>query len=348
MLRPLSHAAALGFGALVALFVAGPPVFRANAAPISVSARPLPLNPQDPGQQVLGPLRYLGGLHLSASDRRFGGISGIEWESACQRLLAVTDTGAWIILSPEHRDGRLTGLSGPAHIAAIRDRAGNAPARKALADAEAMSRGRDGATFVWFERQNIAQRYQRASACAPASLDAAADRILTAPAMARWPENDGPEAAARFFADQLVITEDRDKRADTHEGLILSERGQVRATIALPLPKGFRPTALALLDEAADGRSARYILLARQFSPSSGVAAQLFLITVPAGGGSVTPTLIAELRPPLTVDNMEAVAIRREGDRTILYLASDDNFNPLQRTILLAFQWDPPVAAPVR
>ena len=35
---------------------------------------------------------------------------------------------------------------------------------------------------------------------------------------------------------------------------------------------------------------------------------------------------------------MEGVALRREGDRTFVYLVSDDNFNPLQRTLLMKFE----------
>ena len=40
----------------------------------------------------------------------------------------------------------------------------------------------------------------------------------------------------------------------------------------------------------------------------------------------------------LPVDNMEALSVTREGDRTIVWIASDDNFNPLlQRTLLMKF-----------
>ena len=53
------------------------------------------------------------------------------------------------------------------------------------------------------------------------------------------------------------------------------------------------------------------------------------------------PEEIARLAPPLTVDNMEALAIRREGGRTFIYLASDDNFSPLQRTLLMKFELMP-------
>jgi hypothetical protein len=34
---------------------------------------------------------------------------------------------------------------------------------------------------------------------------------------------------------------------------------------------------------------------------------------------------------------MEALSVDSENGRTILWIASDDNFNPLQRTLLLKF-----------
>ena len=48
---------------------------------------------------------------------------------------------------------------------------------------------------------------------------------------------------------------------------------------------------------------------------------------------------LAQLVPPFTVDNFEGLAVfpdKRGG--TIIYILSDDNFNPLQRTLLLQFR----------
>ena len=52
--------------------------------------------------------------------------------------------------------------------------------------------------------------------------------------------------------------------------------------------------------------------------------------------------MLAVLAPPLTVDNMEAIAARKnEAGETILYLMSDDNFSSDQRTLLMMFRLDP-------
>ena len=40
-----------------------------------------------------------------------------------------------------------------------------------------------------------------------------------------------------------------------------------------------------------------------------------------------------------SVDNMEGLAVRQDADgRVFAYLVSDDNFNPLQRTLLFMFE----------
>jgi len=50
---------------------------------------------------------------------------------------------------------------------------------------------------------------------------------------------------------------------------------------------------------------------------------------------------VARLAPPLNIDNMEALSIVSEGDKIIVWIASDDNFNPLQQTLLMKFALDP-------
>jgi hypothetical protein len=44
------------------------------------------------------------------------------------------------------------------------------------------------------------------------------------------------------------------------------------------------------------------------------------------------------MKPPLLIDNFEAIAahVTPRGE-TLLLLLSDDNFNPVQRTLLTAF-----------
>jgi hypothetical protein len=45
------------------------------------------------------------------------------------------------------------------------------------------------------------------------------------------------------------------------------------------------------------------------------------------------------LEGTLSVDNMEAIdAIRSPDGKTLIYVASDDNYSPLQTTLLMMFE----------
>jgi hypothetical protein len=55
-----------------------------------------------------------------------------------------------------------------------------------------------------------------------------------------------------------------------------------------------------------------------------------------AADGTLGPVLI-ELKLPGTTDNFEGVAAHRRDGATRVYILSDDNFNPAQRTLMLAF-----------
>jgi hypothetical protein len=104
---------------------------------------------------------------------------------------------------------------------------------------------------------------------------------------------------------------------------------------------GYRPPGEHRITDAALLPDGRLIVLNRSFSLVEGVSVIVTLVDL---GGDLSPGRILEGRqiaridPPLTIDNMEALAIGERGGRTIVWMASDDNFNPLQRTLLLEFE----------
>jgi hypothetical protein len=56
-------------------------------------------------------------------------------------------------------------------------------------------------------------------------------------------------------------------------------------------------------------------------------------------GATVRPEELARLASPHAVDNLEGLAATRGArGETLLWLISDDNFNPLQRNILMLFE----------
>jgi hypothetical protein len=80
-------------------------------------------------------------------------------------------------------------------------------------------------------------------------------------------------------------------------------------------------------------------IIQRDVSLLGGIAAKLAVVDLAAldARRPVEGREIAYLTPPLTVDNMEALGITRESEQTIVWLASDDNYFPLQRTLLMKF-----------
>jgi hypothetical protein len=98
--------------------------------------------------------------------------------------------------------------------------------------------------------------------------------------------------------------------------------------------------------ELADGR---IVLLNRRFTLLEGVSAFVTIIDASGitAGQVLTPRIVARLAAPITVDNMEALSMEREAGRTILWIASDDNFSGLQRTLLMKFALELP-RAPAR
>jgi len=58
--------------------------------------------------------------------------------------------------------------------------------------------------------------------------------------------------------------------------------------------------------------------------------------------------VLAEIKRPLTVDNFEGIAVRRNEKARRSLPSLDDNYNPLQRTLLLMFALKGPDALSLR
>ena len=80
-----------------------------------------------------------------------------------------------------------------------------------------------------------------------------------------------------------------------------------------------------------------WLVVQRSFSPPADVRARVRHMDA---AGALGPVLI-ELKLPGTTDNFEGLAATRLDGMTRLYLLSDDNNSPRQRTLLLAFDITP-------
>ena len=292
---------------------------------VVVTANAVPLDPRDPAQDRVGRLRYLGGLHLSSADPRFGGLSGLRWIG--NGLLAVTDGGNWVAFDLVETGDRLSALQA-ARMGLIRGPQ-RAPLKgKAHVDAEALEADANGLT-VAFERDHRIWNYRNLGD-APWSEPFPDEAWLKA-----LPGNSGVEAIARWGRDwQLYVAEAKQTDAPA-DAVLAALHGMARTYghVAIPVTRGFRPTDAQALD------AGHVLLLSRRQTASGESSAVVQVFPIDAARLMIGAAAdVAQLSAPLTVDNMEGLAIRRENGRTFIYLISDDNFSPAQRTLLLKFE----------
>ncbi|HEX8666967.1 MAG TPA: esterase-like activity of phytase family protein [Allosphingosinicella sp.] len=286
-----------------------------------LAAVPVPLDVSDPGRASLGRLRYLGGWALSSNDLRFGGISAMHVGD--EEVTGLSDAGLVIRFARPDR--------GPPRTVAIAPLAQGPGSGRRKTDRDIESLTAYG-PFAWvaFERINEVWRYRagwlRDASNAP-------------PAMEDWRANRGPEAMVRLPDGRFLIFPERNGR---RTGPLLFEGDPAvpgTRTVALryrPPGEGYRITDAALLPDG------RLLLLHRRFRLLGGISAELLVLRLPelAEGTILSGAEIADFRTPVTVDNMEALSVTQEGGRTIVWIASDDNFSPLQRTLLMKFALD--------
>ena len=284
---------------------------------IAISATPVPLNPADPAQAAVGAFRYAGGVALSSTQTaRLHGLSDMAVTGGLD-LTAVSDEGdllkARLVLD---KDGRIVGLAS-AKITALPGLDGKPLPGKLAADAEGLALMPNGDLLVSFEQDHRIWLYPK---------DGAPPRPVPSPD-AKFPPNGGMEALGPDPAagpDAYVAGGEESGQTWTCRLSGACVPGPVVAK-----PPEFGLVAVARLPE---GRTA---WLLRAWDPIRGSRVTL---TIQASDGRELGRL--ELARPYTVDNFEALAAVPAKDGSIrFYLLSDDNFQSIQRTLLLAFDW---------
>lgn len=328
MLRALCLAGALALGACGSSAADAP--IEDQWRSFEVAATPVEFD-----EPHVGVLRFRGGLELSARERAFGGISGMEVLDD-HRLIAVSDNGDWfearLVLAD---DGTLIGVTGW-RTALMRDEEGEPFASKAAGDAEDLAQLPDGRFAVSFEQTQTIRIYDL-------NRDGPFGAAVAGPVLsetADLPRNAGLEA--------LTATEDGVLIVGAEGGLSSSTpiwRAPVDAqtptppSARYPLSGGY---ALTGLDRLPDGR---FVALERFYAPIIGARARITRFAIDANGEIGPVEVLATLAPPMPVDNFEAIAAVRTADgATRIYIMSDDNFSRRQRTLLLAFDLAEPGA----
>ena len=303
-----------------------PPLGPGEAALV---ATPIPFDTEDPGRRRAGALVFRRGWQLTSPDPRFGGLSAMHVANG--EVIGLTDSGVVMIFA-------LPGSSPNPRVRFI-PLQGNGPAVRRNRDTESLTLHGANA-WVGFERSNRIWRYRVS--------DWAAEGSAEPEKMRRWGNNSGAETLVALNDGRfLAIAQGRDGAEYSDAVLFAGDPADADTpTIDLRYRRigDFVPTDAAML---SDGR---LLVLNRMVSLFGGMEAILMIVDLgsPEPGSVLEGRAIAELRAPMAVDNMEALSIAREQGRTIVRIASDDNYLSLQRTLLLEFELDETALQPDR
>lgn len=270
-------------------------------------------------------LRLMAAFELKSSVSWFGGLSALLVEG--DRLLTVSDRGIlWRATMTRDALGQVTGFTNWQSVALARPRG---LAANEVFDSEGMTRDRAGNLVISLERVQGLAVYDFQT------LEPVAPLRLLPPPLDGAPRNEGPEGLTTWPDGRLLVVE---------EGLRTAPNRYVAAILGGRAPElysyygdvGFQPSDAARLDD-------QLFILSRRFSLLGGFAARLRQIDLDAVRARLlTGRELAVLDQGEFAENFEGVSAQpAPGGTTDLYLISDDNFFPLQRTLLLQFRLDP-------
>jgi hypothetical protein len=306
--------------------------------PIStpVSAIPITFDRDQPERKEFGKLVFRGGLNLFAKSHQFGGYSGIAIDPTGTTLLAISDAGTWMRAQLAY-DGRSLKALQDVTLGPILGHDGKPLTSDNERDSEgiALASGdtRSGQAYVSFERDHRILLYP----FTPKRFGPP-DRAVRLPKESRaMSANQGIEAVALIRAGPLkgtivAFSERLKDRNGNLKGWMIG--GPSPRPITLLRLGGFDITDAAGLPDGG------IVVLERRFRYSEGVKMRIRRIT-PAElkrNALIEGEVLLEATDVLNIDNMEAIAAHRSRTgETILTLMSDDNFSPLQRTLIMQF-----------
>jgi hypothetical protein len=308
---------------------------RIPAPPARIEIHAIPIesfHSRDPDQRQFGALEFRGGLELTSRHREFGGLSAIRVAPDGQGFVAVTDNAHWLTGRIVYR-GNVPAEIADAVIAPILDANGRTLISGGLYDTEALAQ--DGGTlYLGIERIHQILRYDFARG----GVQARGQELPVPPAIAKLPRNKGLEClvyvpSGQPLAGALIGISERG----------LDDEGNILGfLVGGPAPGEFsvrRSNEFDVTDCAttADGG---LLILERHFSLRRGVAMRIRRVPLSAvkPGATIDGPSLIEADLGYQIDNMEGLSVHRDGNGDIvLTLVSDDNFAPIQRTLLLQF-----------
>jgi hypothetical protein len=304
-------------------------------APSAIEIRAEPIRSFDhrePDRRRFGKLDFRGGLVLTSTFKEFGGISSINVAPNGANFVAATDRSWWLRGRIVYDGTRPVGIAG-AEMAPMLGPDGRRLAARGWYDTEAMAR--DGNTvYVGIERVHRIVRFDFGKD----GLKARGRPIDVPAAFRSFPSNGSVEALAFVPRGSGPLGGSL---------IAIAERGRDRNGDHLAfLIGGARPGQFTIkrrndfdVSDATILPSGDLVIVERKFGWTTGLYVRLRRIPIAAikPGALVDGPVLLEADLGQQVDNMEGIGVHRAGGDTVLTLISDDNFSPLQRTLLLQF-----------
>lgn len=315
---------------LAILLLPSPPVGKpaaVKAGALLVTVRSLPLVPAEPDRRWAGALLYQGAWEVRSDNPGFGGISA----------LLATPHGDMLGLSDS---GLLMGFHVGDQPAQRRPFIAPLPVRSEEAelpwwswDSESLTH--DPATDRYWVGFELLQRI-----CRYSPGFARVEACRTWPEIWAWPKTGSVESLARLPDGRFLAIGEMGMTSDGRHDTLLFAGDPADQDTPPPIhlryraPQGYRPTDAVALD------SRHLLVLNRRLTLQELFTGVVAIVDLPEHfepDMELKARTLARLAPPILSDNYEGLSITREGDRTMIWVISDDNHEFFERTLLLKF-----------
>ena len=319
------------------VFLLGLAAATASAEPLAITSASLSRFALLTNATSFGPLTWRGGIELTSSNDKFGGLSGLIMADECTSLRAVSDAGRWLTANVTYSGAALSGLTA-ASVNSILDDKGRPPPSKRWGDAEAISIGPNGKTIVGFETRTRVGSYDLASK----GFKAKFQNLNPPKKIATGPRNGELESIGYFTNGALkdyyiaIAESNLDTQGDTKAWVW---NGKQSFAFSIKQIENYNITDLAMLPNGD------ILLLQRSYGPMTlpGMAMSRFPASDINQGKTIQPETLLEAKVPFyAIDNMEGLAICERSGELRINIISDNNFKTdVQRTLLLQFAYTP-------
>jgi hypothetical protein len=291
-----------------------------GSEPLTTEVRRVVLEDLKLKTDVVGKLKFKGGVNLVSPDSRFGGLSSIQVNENGRNFSTISDRG--------HRfhgeliyatNGHLVGVTNIS-IEALQRLQGSDPTE--WLDSEATARLPGRGTVISFERNKRLLLYPEGGG--PPTLIAAPKELEAASARG------GIKALARLPNGQLFALTAGLRTNGGVVGWVGGDKGWSRVTYSIE--KELTPTGAAAMPGGD-------ILLVERRLPY--IAARLRRLKAAAiqPGAVLKAEELGLLEGSLQVHNIQGVDVRQgKGGKTLIYLVSDDDFIGPQPNAILMFE----------